>query len=106
MTASYGILLKLLIFRVFEIYGVGYRTVQTTVHSNSTACSMMQYARHCTTTEDCAMSIRTVLFYSTADCYNTVHVRYGQVEQRKYSKAQMAERTYECLSFIAISDTV
>ena len=61
------------------MFGVGYRAVQTMVHSNSTACSTMQYAEGIAPqqkTKHCLLE----QFYGTADCYNTVHVRYGKVE--------------------------
>jgi len=43
----------------------------------------MQYAEDIApqqSTEQCPLEQYQVLFYSTADCYNTVHVRYGKVE--------------------------
>ena len=71
-----------LFFRVYEIYVWSW--VEDSANDGPFEQHCMQYdavrTRHCTTIEDSAMSIGTVLFYSTADCCNTVQVRYGKVE--------------------------
>ena len=65
---------------------------------------MMQYAEDIAPqqrTEHCPLEQYLVLFYSTADCCNTVHVRYGKVKKVQQSTD---DRANLCLSFIAISD--